>query len=189
MVIMALFKFIKGAVSALALFSVVCASPITHDLSTNLQPISERQVDVGLARRAQPLFNFNNKKVRGVNLGGWFVLEPWITPSIFEPWKDNKQVVDEFTYTENLGKEEASKRLDQHWKTWIKEADFKAIAKAGLNHVRIPVGYWAVLAIKGDPYVQGQIPYLDKAIKWARAAKLKVMIDLHGGTSSSVFSR
>ena len=29
-------------------------------------------------------FNFNGEKVRGVNLGGWFVLEPWITPSIFE---------------------------------------------------------------------------------------------------------
>ena len=23
-------------------------------------------------------------KIRGVNLGGWLVLEPWITPSIFE---------------------------------------------------------------------------------------------------------
>jgi hypothetical protein len=25
---------------------------------------------------------FNNQ-VRGVNLGGWMVLEPWITPSLF----------------------------------------------------------------------------------------------------------
>ena len=23
-------------------------------------------------------------KIRGVNLGGWLLLEPWITPSIFE---------------------------------------------------------------------------------------------------------
>lgn len=29
-------------------------------------------------------FDFNGGKVRGVNLGGWFVLEPWITPSVFE---------------------------------------------------------------------------------------------------------
>lgn len=28
-------------------------------------------------------------KIRGVNLGGWFVLEPWITPSIFEATPDN----------------------------------------------------------------------------------------------------
>lgn len=34
-------------------------------------------------------FDFNGDKVRGVNLGGWFVLEPWITPSVFEDTPDN----------------------------------------------------------------------------------------------------
>lgn len=29
-------------------------------------------------------FDFNGDKIRGVNLGGWFVLEPWITPGLFE---------------------------------------------------------------------------------------------------------
>lgn len=29
-------------------------------------------------------FAFGSEKIRGVNLGGWFVLEPWITPSVFE---------------------------------------------------------------------------------------------------------
>ena len=27
-------------------------------------------------------------KVRGVNLGGWLVLEPWITPKFFEEVND-----------------------------------------------------------------------------------------------------
>ena len=39
--------------------------------------------------------------VRGVNLGGWLLWEPWITPSIFEEVNvgdlENK-VVDEWTY-------------------------------------------------------------------------------------------
>lgn len=34
-------------------------------------------------------FSFGNDKVRGVNLGGWLVLEPWITPSIFEDTPGN----------------------------------------------------------------------------------------------------
>lgn len=34
-------------------------------------------------------FAFGQEKVRGVNLGGWLVLEPWITPSIFEATPDN----------------------------------------------------------------------------------------------------
>jgi Cellulase (glycosyl hydrolase family 5) len=49
-----------------------------------------------------------------------------------------------------------------------------------LNHVRIPIGYWAFDISDGEPYVQGQLPYLDKAIIWAQTHKLKVIVDLHG---------
>lgn len=128
-------------------------------------------------------FDYFQTKVRGVNLGGWFVLEPWITPSIFEQ-ASNPAVKDEHTYTQTLGKEEAYRRLSQHWNSWITQDDFYQIAKAGLNHVRIPIGYWAVAPLAGDPYVQGQLAVLDKAIGWARAAGVKVMLDLHGAPGS-----
>lgn len=59
--------------------------------------------------------------------------------------------------------------------------DFNAIAAAGMNHVRIPIGYWSVAPIAGDPYVQGAYAVLGNALNWAQAAGLKVMIDLHGG--------
>lgn len=131
-------------------------------------------------------FNYDRDKVRGVNLGGWFVLEPWITPSIFAEWSTNYLVTDEYTFTQTLGQAEASSRLQRHWNTWITQDDFNQIAQAGLNHVRIPIGYWAVSPLVGDPYVQGQLPILDKAIVWARQAGLKVMIDLHGGQSASL---
>jgi glucan 1,3-beta-glucosidase len=126
--------------------------------------------------------------VRGVNLGGWFVLEPWITPSIFSQWANGGGVVDEYTYCQALGQAEANSRLTQHWNTWVTQADFQAIAAAGLNHVRIPIGYWALNPLPGDPYVQGQLPILDNAIDWARQAGLKVMLDLHGGLLSMVLS-
>ncbi|KAG8533611.1 uncharacterized protein KY384_001351 [Bacidia gigantensis] len=126
-------------------------------------------------------FDYNNNKVRGVNLGGWFVLEPWITPSLFNLGDD---VVDEYTFSAKLGKDQAYSKLSDHWNTWITQADFNAIASAGLNHVRIPIGYWAVAPINGDPYVQGQLNVLDQAINWARGAGLKVLIDLHGAPGS-----
>ena len=116
-----------------------------------------------------------------MNLGGWFVLEPWITPSIFSL---GDGVVDEYTYTQALGKDQASSQLTNHWQTWITQADFSAIAQAGLNHVRIPIGYWAVAPLDGDPYVQGQLPILDQAIGWARGAGIKVLLDLHGAPGS-----
>ena len=126
-------------------------------------------------------FNYNSDKVRGVNLGGWFVLEPWITPSLFQEWADSADVKDEYTYSQMLGKDEAYSRLNNHWNSWIMQDDFNAIAAAGMNHVRIPIGYWALNPLDGDPYVQGQLDVLDKAIGWASSAGLKVMLDLHGG--------
>ncbi|KAF2202047.1 glycoside hydrolase [Delitschia confertaspora ATCC 74209] len=125
-------------------------------------------------------FDYNNQKVRGVNLGGWFVLEPWITPSLFE----GNAAKDEYTLTQILGKDEAYNTLSNHWNTWITQGDFSEIANAGLNHVRIPIGYWSIIPIDGEPFVQGAYDKLGKALDWAAAAGLKVMIDLHGASGS-----
>jgi glucan 1,3-beta-glucosidase len=121
----------------------------------------------------------NDGIVRGVNLGGWFVLEPWITPSLFDEAGDG--AVDEYTLTEILGKGEAAARLSKHWNSFITLGDFAQIAQAGLTHVRIPIGYWAVAPIEGEPYVDGQLEYLDQAVSWAAANNLEVIVDLHGG--------
>ncbi|KZF24497.1 glycoside hydrolase family 5 protein [Xylona heveae TC161] len=122
-------------------------------------------------------WDYNDGIVRGVNLGGWFVLEPWITPSMFP---DDGSAVDEYTLSQILGGD-AQTVLSNHWNSWITQDDFNQIAGAGLNHVRIPIGYWAIAPIAGDPYVQGQLDVLDQAIGWARDVGLRVIIDLHGG--------
>ncbi|PWY72373.1 exo-beta-1,3-glucanase [Aspergillus heteromorphus CBS 117.55] len=127
-------------------------------------------------------FDYKSQIVRGVNLGGWLVTEPWITPSIYD--KAGGGVVDEWTLTKTLGPDEARKRLSSHWSSFISQDDFSRIAQAGLNHVRIPIGYWALAPIEGEPYIDGQLEFLDKAINWARGAGLKVIIDLHGAPGS-----
>ncbi|KAG9241515.1 glucan 1,3-beta-glucosidase [Calycina marina] len=137
-------------------------------------------VDANPLKRQGLAFDFDGDKVRGVNLGGWFVLEPWITPSLFE----GGTAVDEYTFTQNLGKDAAQAALKAHWGSWISEADFTEMARFGLNHARIPIGYWALAPLLEDPYVQGQLEYLDAAIGWARTAGIKVMLDLHGAPLS-----
>ena len=47
----------------------------------------------------QSLTNKKGKKLRGVNLGGWLVLEKWMTPSLFE----GLAATDETTYCAELG--------------------------------------------------------------------------------------
>jgi glucan 1,3-beta-glucosidase len=75
--------------------------------------------------------------VRGANIGGWLVLEPWITPSIFQAAPAG--VVDEYTLCQN--DPNAASILEAHWSSWASQADFQKIADAGFNLVRIPIGY------------------------------------------------
>lgn len=124
--------------------------------------------------------------LRGVNLGGWLVLEPYITPSLFLEFNSTNGTekdipVDEYHYWKKLGKEEAEVRLRKHWDNFYTEKDFSDIKGAGLNMVRIPVGYWVFSTLKSDPYKSDiQQEYLDRAIEWAHKYGLKVWIDLHG---------
>lgn len=119
-------------------------------------------------------FAYGSKPIRGVNLGGWFVLEPWITPSIFIN-TNNDMIVDEFTFGQMQDYQTALEVLVQHWETWITEEDFIAIAAAGLTHVR---------NISVSPYIPGAWPYIKRAVTWARTHGLHTIIDLHGAPGS-----
>ena len=128
----------------------------------------------------------SGQPVRGVNLGGWLVLEKWMKPSLFS----GMRAKDETSWCVELGREEASRRLREHWDTWITEADFAWIADHGFNAVRIPVGHWIFGSASGypyhecyganpNPYVDGGIERLDRAFDWAERHGLAVLVDLH----------
>lgn len=111
-------------------------------------------------------------KIKGVNLGGWLVLEKWMSPKIF----DQVKAEDEYYLAHDLPKAEYDSRLRIHRASFINEADFLRIASEGFNVVRIPVPYF----IFGDcPPFLGCIDELDKAFEWAKAYGLEILIDLH----------
>ncbi|KAK6464814.1 glycoside hydrolase superfamily [Scheffersomyces coipomensis] len=138
----------------------------------------------------QSQYNSNNFQYKGIALGGWLVLEPYITPSLFLAFNSTSNTtaadipVDEYHYCQYLGEDEALIRLTQHWDTFYNETDFELIKQYGLNMVRIPIGYWAFQKLDDDPYVMGAQDYLDKALEWAKNNDLKVWIDLHGTPGS-----
>jgi glucan 1,3-beta-glucosidase len=122
-------------------------------------------------------------KIRGVNLGGWLVLEKWMTPSLF----DGMQATDETTWCAELGNGAAT-TLQQHWNSFITRDDFSWLAGIGINTVRIPVGHWifgpgypyhASYGANGSPFVVGGIEILDKAFAWADEFALNIVVDLH----------
>ena len=115
-----------------------------------------------------------DRALRGVNLGGWLVLERWMTPSVFV----GTEAQDEYTFMQTPG---AQDKIDTHRREFITEADFQWLHKAGVEAVRIPVGYW-VLASNG-PYVEAST-YLDWAFQMAETYQLRVLLDLHGAPGS-----
>ncbi|KAL2070005.1 hypothetical protein VTL71DRAFT_14685 [Oculimacula yallundae] len=125
---------------------------------------------------SKPWGSYADTPARGVNVGGWLSLEPFITPSLF----NYPGVVDEWTLTEHLGTG-AKAALEKHYATFVTEQTFKDIAAAGLDHVRIPFSYWAVGTYDGEPYVaRVSWRYLLRAIEWARKHGLRINLDLHG---------
>lgn len=129
-------------------------------------------------------FNYRTQKINGVNLGGWLVTEPFISPSLYEKASpDGTEIntpIDEYSFCQKLGSVSAHERLKRHWETWITEADIIKIKSYGFNAVRLPIGYWAFARLPDDPYVFGQEEYLERTIQWCRTHGLKLWIDLHG---------
>ncbi|KAI8443758.1 glucan 1,3-beta-glucosidase [Phakopsora pachyrhizi] len=130
-------------------------------------------------------WDYSSRRIYGVNLGGWLVLEPFIVPYLFEKFNPDETtdtpptVVDEWSLSTALGKDLAS-TLEEHYKTFITEEDFAQIAAAGLNWVRLPVGWWMIETWEDEPMLSGvSYKYFLKALKWARKYGLRVNLDLH----------
>lgn len=114
--------------------------------------------------------------IRGVNLGGWLVLERWIAPSVF----GGTMAQDEASLCRELG-EQKHERLEHHRKTFITEEDIIWIKNEGLDAVRLPIPYWLFgddeLFVGCDEYVEW---LMDTCLKHG----IKVVLDLHAAPGS-----
>lgn len=67
---------------------------------------------------------------------------------------------------------------ENHFDTFITEADFKKIKSWGLDHVRLPIDYNLVETADGTPIEKGY-ERINTAIKWCIQNKLNMILDLH----------
>jgi glucan 1,3-beta-glucosidase len=129
-------------------------------------------------------FSYGSMPIRGMNVGGWLAIEPFITPSFFTKWNSRDGVIDEYTLTSKMGSTAAG-TLEQHYSSFVTKQTFADIRAAGFDHVRIPYSYWAVTTYPGDPYVAKiSWRYLLRGIEYCRQNGLRVNLDLHGAPGS-----
>ncbi len=115
------------------------------------------------------------RTLHGVNLAGWLILEPWVTPAVFA----STASLDEETLANRLGRDEYARVVREHRDSFITEHDFLRISSRGYDAVRLPVP-WHVFGRSG-PFPgahEASIDYVDAAFNWADAAGLKILLDL-----------
>lgn len=140
--------------------------------------------------------------MRGTSLGGWLVLEPWITPSLFYQFLGvseklhginnatsivDRVAIDSLTFCKALGAKEANRQLRLHWKSWVTEDSIRSLAEKNITHIRIPVPDW--IYVPYGPFREcfdGALEALDHGLHWAEKHGLKVLLDLHAARGSQV---
>ncbi|KAI0666164.1 glycoside hydrolase [Trametes maxima] len=137
-------------------------------------------------------WDYSKDQIRGVNLGGWLVLEPFIAPAPFEKYQNSTaspalpggMVVDEWSLSVAMLNDTSEgggiEQIENHYATFITEQDFAQIAGAGLNWIRLPIPYWAIETWPGEPFLAKTAwKYVLLAFKWARKYGLRIYLELH----------
>ena len=118
-------------------------------------------------------------QLKGVNLGGWLVEEPWMTPIVSEPpaGSSEPKVTDHRAIwglvEKRLGHDSMVRVRDAWRDNWITKTDFDRIKAAGFNHVRIPF----LVSLLDEP---NGLARLHWAVDTAAADGLYTVLDMHG---------
>ncbi len=115
--------------------------------------------------------------LRGVNLGGWLVFEPWQTPMDAGGLKDDWSARE--VLAQRFGAETRDRLLAAYQNAWITERDFDLIAAAGFNVIRLPFWYLNLQdeegKWRGDAFAR-----IDWAVAQAWKRGIYTILDLHG---------
>lgn len=117
-----------------------------------------------------------NKPVhlRGVNLGGWMLIEDYIIGLPWTEWKIREQ------FRRVLGDAAYKAFFYAYMDSYITEADISFLAKCGFTFVRLPFNYRHFESDMAPGHWQEDgFRRLDQVIRLSRKHKLWVLLDLH----------
>ncbi|KAH7103511.1 glycoside hydrolase family 5 protein [Auriculariales sp. MPI-PUGE-AT-0066] len=142
-------------------------------------------VSVHAIQTYQPL---PEPKMYGVNLGNFLVAEPWMMPNEWltmggENCGNCSCIYSEGQLALKIGQNETDAVFQKHWDTWFTDADTDRIAEAGLNAVRIPLGWWLVEPLVNrttePPFARGGLRVLKARLRYLKKKGIHVVLDLH----------
>ena len=113
---------------------------------------------------------------QGVNLGGWFIPEKWMSPGLF----DGLNVVDTAGL---LRSSEGAQRYNKHIREFIQESDIEIFANNNVQLLRVPIAWWMV-ADEHTELATASIERLDWLFRVAETYNLNVLLDYHAARGS-----
>ena len=117
--------------------------------------------------------------LKGANLGGWLMIEPWLLAI------DDSTIRDQYEFLSVLrtrfGAEQAGRLMDAFRSNWITDRELKLAKSFGFNAVRVPFDHH-LLADDERPFElrKDAFRWFDKTVELAEHAGLYVIFDLHG---------
>ncbi|KAJ7065268.1 glycoside hydrolase family 5 protein [Mycena amicta] len=126
-------------------------------------------------------------KIYGVNLGSWLVLESWMLP---QEWINmggqqcddcSSCIATEFAFAQAFP-DTVDEKFEKHWQSWFNQNDVDALVSAGINTVRIPLGYWIVEPLvdrQVEFYPRGGLAQLRRGLQLLHAAGIVAILDHH----------
>jgi endoglucanase len=120
-------------------------------------------------------------QLKGVNLGGFMVMEPWMCPADSGGLPDTYSIIAELD--SRFGVAEEQTLIRDYQQAWITSTDFANIKNAGFNAVRVPVwwgNFYPIANVSNSSWRSDAFTELDSVVNAAAAQGLYVIIDMHG---------
>ncbi len=135
--------------------------------------------------------NSNNVILRGINLGGWMLQEPYLFQ--FTGAADSQHEFKE-KLVEFIGQENTDNFYNAWYENFITQGDVDSLASHGYNSIRLPMHYnLFTLPIQNEP-VSGENTWLDlgfsmvdNLLDWCEANNMYLILDLHAAPGGQGF--
>ncbi|MCH5351064.1 MAG: cellulase family glycosylhydrolase [Clostridiales bacterium] len=143
-----------------------------------------------LKAEGESVKNANGEDVylRGVNLGGMFVTEHWMTGFSYTTKPNNDYKSLSKTFIERFGEEKTKALWKEYHENWWSELDYKNCAEMGINVIRLPFSYMNVDFSAITSYEHAGESYdfsdLDAFVTKAAEYGIYTILDLHGAYGS-----
>jgi len=113
-------------------------------------------------------------KLRGINLGGWMLIEDYMIGLPWTEWKIREQ------FRRVLGAASASAFFDAWADSYVTEKDMEFLAQRGFTFVRLPLNYRQFESdLEPGKWIEKGFRLLDRAVDLCRKAGLWILPDLH----------